>query len=50
VLGDRIATLRVRHAASNRFVMCGADGVGFNPDFDEGNVGTIVLSRDSMKK
>ena len=27
-LGDRIATLRVRHA-SNRVVMCGADGVRF---------------------
>jgi hypothetical protein len=24
--------------------------LGFDPDFDEGNVGTIVLSRDSMKK
>jgi hypothetical protein len=42
VLGDRIATLRVRHAASNL--------LGFDPDFDEGNVGTIVLSRDTMKK
>jgi len=39
-----------RPSSTNRFVMCGADGVGFNPDFDEGNVGTIVLSRDSMKK
>ncbi len=29
VLGDRIATLRVHHAASHRFVMFGADGVGF---------------------
>jgi len=28
VLGDRIATLRVRHAVSHRFVMFGADGVG----------------------
>jgi len=31
--------------------LCSAPmGLGFDPDFDEGNVGTIVLSRDSMKK
>jgi hypothetical protein len=29
-----IATLRVRHAASNRFVMFGADGVGFRSAFE----------------
>jgi hypothetical protein len=31
--------------------LCSAPmALGFDPDFDEGNVGTIVLSRDSMKK
>jgi hypothetical protein len=31
--------------------LCSAPmALGFDPDFDEGNVGTIVLSRDTMKK
>jgi hypothetical protein len=34
LLRDRIATLRVRHAVSHRFVMFGAGGVGFRSAFE----------------